>query len=243
MKLENHQGISLVEVLIATGIGAAMLVWLNSMIGSGQKASTEMERLAYAATDSTAVSQQIKRYLGRGRGRALTDVGVTQVGAAAAGFLINRSGAFIFNADLRACEANGFDPSTSATNLSRVVLLCCDQNMALNANLPGGAGTLSLNSACTNSRGLSIQEYQGTVQGYSTCRPHITEMYLRQLGTIPMGTTRPWPLSRLIYGFDFTARTQTFRDGRIAEAGQRLNFSVAGSLSNDLDAFSVACYR
>lgn len=238
MKLNRRKGISLIEVLIATGIGTTLLVWVNSMTTSDNKVSSELMLLASAATESSAISQQIKRYFRRGRGRTLAEIGITQVGAGEPGFSINRTGAFIFNADLRSCEAgpNGFNPITSAANFSRVVFLCCDQDMALNANLPGG-GTINLNSACTNSRGLSVQEYRGPSLVYSICRPHITEMHLRQLGT------NPFTSDGIVFGLDFKAQTKTFRDGRIVEASPSLRFSVAGSLMNDLSSFSVACYR
>jgi hypothetical protein len=129
VKKGNRGGFTLAEIAIGIAItGFLSLVMMNQL---GFMRNIEEGSLTRQSLEESVrnVGRDLKYAFNRGRNLktvVLDSRGFPQADPADPNQLINGRGALIIEADMRPClGANAFSPATTATNFTRVVVLCC----------------------------------------------------------------------------------------------------------------------
>lgn len=199
------RGISLIELIVAMGIGLIVVAIASGVLTDTIKNFTRSEALGVVVNTAPSIRKLIHRYFDRGVGVAFTNQG----GAAPAGYQVFSNGGMYLVSDLRECPA--FNPGSSniAVNQTEVYILCCNQGMAMNLTAPApplSAGTSkTVTSACSKSKGLSIEVFKGSTIS-KVCFENLEQMDVFVVGQHASKQTA-------LYQLDFSANTGKTRKG------------------------------
>jgi prepilin-type N-terminal cleavage/methylation domain-containing protein len=214
-------GFSLIELIIVTAMMGILALWISGILGDAisGKSSSQMLAKAKLTAESQSLLRRLRGFFNRSRA-----IRFTQVGAAVPNFLISQAGAIVLSTDTRDC--NTFNPFNSSANLTSVGISCCSPTVPVPALTPGGT-TLTLNSACGTSLGLTITEFD-TAGGIirSLCDKNIVEMNVSLAGYSTINYSS-------LYNIDLVGQTVMLPNGQPAVINP-IYFNLITSLGNSI---------
>lgn len=187
----RRSGFTLIEVIIAGGLTAAILLFSLRLVSHFSNTLAENQTVLDSESDFIEIERDLRWYFGRAVG-----VAVTQLGPGVANFAVARNGAVVLYSDLRPCET--FSPLTAALPVNRTVIRisCCGANQNVVANLPFG-GVANVASQCRIRNGLSVEVVRGATTELSRCYPSISDLDVATSGfnDITQSTIFFWNIS------------------------------------------------